>query len=317
MGQLCYVRGPLPLIFIAPGEELGAPQGRLTLVTLTPVMTSTQSAKTTLFYTPYVGNSVPIHNGSALVMRSISELSALTTDATKSPAAIGASKVNDWFLWDDNGTITLSHGPDWTDDTTRSAGTALTMVSGFLLNSVAITNGPAQQRGTYIGTTRSNGSSQLDWIYATTGAPGTAGFFGVWNAYNRDRVWSFAGDTTFTYNYTSATIRAANANNALRHTFVSGLSEDAFSAKYIAIASNATNIMGAGIGYDVTNAFSGVIGAGGGGSNTSCPVGTFGSVALGVHFFQACEASQAAGVTSWFHFLSGIFQAGIEFEGKM
>ena len=31
----------------------GPPQGRLTLQTLTPVMTTTQAAKTTLFYTPY------------------------------------------------------------------------------------------------------------------------------------------------------------------------------------------------------------------------------------------------------------------------
>ena len=69
-----------------------APQGRLTLQTATPVMTTTQSAKTTIFYTPYVGNQVPIYNGTSMVMTTFAELSVATTDTTKSPAAIGASQ---------------------------------------------------------------------------------------------------------------------------------------------------------------------------------------------------------------------------------
>ena len=40
------------------------PQGRLTLQSGVPVMMSTQSAKTTLIYTLYVGNQVPIYDGS-------------------------------------------------------------------------------------------------------------------------------------------------------------------------------------------------------------------------------------------------------------
>lgn len=299
------------------GVGVALPQGRLTLQTLTPVMTTTQSAKTTLFYTPYQGDMIPLYDGTNMGAALFTELSVLTTDATKSPAAIGASKVNDWFVWSDGGTLRLGHGPDWTNDTTRSAGTALVLQNGILLNSLAITNGPAASRGTYVGTTRSNASSQLDWIYGTAGAPGVAGFFGVWNMYNRERVWSFAGETTFTWTYTTATPRAANASNALRHTFVSGSAEDAFSAKYIAIAANSTNVMGAGVGYDVTNAFSGIIGAGGGGTNTAMLTGSFGTPALGAHFFQAVETSQAAGSTSWFGSTSALFQSGIEFEGWM
>src|SRR6185369_10415107 len=99
------------------------------------------------------------------------------------PAAIGASKVNDWFVWNDSGTLRLTHSVDWTNDTTRAS--ALTMVNGILLNASAITNGPGASRGTYVGTTRSNGSSQLDWIF---GASGVAALFYVWNAYNRVNV---------------------------------------------------------------------------------------------------------------------------------
>jgi hypothetical protein len=159
-----------------------APQGRLTLQTATPVVTSSQSAKTTIFYTAYKGDQVPIYDGTNMVSTAITggEISVLTTDTTKSPAAIGVSKVNDWFIWNDAGTIRIGHGPDWTSDTARSAGTALVMVKGILLNNAAITNGPGASRGTYVGTTRSNGSSQLEFIFGAAGAPPTAASLGVW-----------------------------------------------------------------------------------------------------------------------------------------
>jgi hypothetical protein len=44
-----------------------SPQGRLTLASATPVMSSTQSAKTTIYYTPYIGNLVPIYDGTNMV----------------------------------------------------------------------------------------------------------------------------------------------------------------------------------------------------------------------------------------------------------
>lgn len=208
------------------------PQGRLTLVTATPVMTTTQSAKTTIYYSPYVGDRVPIHDGTNMVPTTFTELSVATTDTAKNPAAIGASKVNDWFVWNDSGTLRISHGPDWTSDTARSAGTALVMVKGILLNNASITNGPAASRGTYVGTTRSNGSSQLDWIFGASAAGGTAAFFGVWNMYNRVNVNTTVTDSTASWNTaTSATFGPMNVgatgsglNN--RISAVSGLAED-------------------------------------------------------------------------------------------
>lgn len=200
------------------------PQGRLTLATATPVMTTTQSAKTTIFYTPYHGNMVPIYDGANMVPTVVAEISVATTDTAKNPAAIGASKVNDWFIWNDAGTIRISHGPDWTNDTTRSAGTALVMVNGIQLNNASITNGPAASRGTYVGTTRSNGSSQLDFIF---GASNTAAFFGVWNTYNRVIAGSNISLTGDSHNYLSATIRQASANALWQATFVVGAVEDA------------------------------------------------------------------------------------------
>src|SRR4029077_791542 len=70
----------------------GPPEGRLTLQTLTPVMTTTQSAKTTIFYSAFVGDQVPIYSGT-WTMTTITggEISVATTDTTKNPAAVGAS----------------------------------------------------------------------------------------------------------------------------------------------------------------------------------------------------------------------------------
>jgi len=270
------------------------PQGRLTLQTAVPVMTTTQSAKTTIFYTPYVGNKVPIYDGTNMTMTTFAELSVATTDTTKSPAAIGASKVNDWFVWNDGGTIRIGHGPDWTSDTARSAGTALVMVNGVYLNNASITNGPAASRGTFVGTTRSNASSQLDWVY---GGASVQGFFGIWNCYNRCCVQSIAFQNTSSWAYSSTTWRGANALNNTRTYFISGLAEDAFQGAYTqVVGSTAGNQAANGVGYDTSTAPSGVIGA----SNTATiatNTSWYATSALGLHFFEGIESSQLGSAT--------------------
>lgn len=234
---------------VALAEDLSVPftpQGRLTLATATPVMTTTQSAKTAIFYTNYIGNKVPIYDGVYWVPTDITsgEITVATTDSTKNPAAIGASKVNDWFVWNDAGTVRLSHGPDWTNDTTRAAGTALVMVNGIYLNNVSITNGPAASRGTYVGTTRSNGSSQLDCIF---GGASIAAFFGVWNMYNRVTAATSVTENGGSHNYTSATVRQQNAITSNQITFVVGAVEDGATANMVGQV-NTTNVANA-VGY--------------------------------------------------------------------
>jgi hypothetical protein len=271
------------------------PQGRLTLQTAVPVMVTTQSAKTTIYYTPYHGNMVPIYDGTNMVPTAVAEISVLTTDTTKSPAAIGASKVNDWFVWSDAGTIRVGHGPDWTNDTTRSAGTALVMVNGILLNSVSITNGPAASRGTYVGTTRSNGSSQLDWIFGASSAGGTAGFFGVWNAYNRVKVSTFVNDSTDSWNVTSASYVSMNGSAGNRVTAVRGLDEDGVTTSLnMFFTDSATGNVYLAIGLDSTSAFSGQAAKHGLVNNSiSIQANYSGTPGLGVHFWQALEATSA------------------------
>jgi len=285
------------------------------LQTATPVMITTQAAKTTIYYTPYTGMLVPIYSGTVFTMTSIgAELSQTTTDTTKSPAAVAANSLYDLFVWSDTGgTMRCTRGPAWTSATARSAGTALVMVGGILLNSVSITNGPAASRGTYVGTVRSNASSQIDWTYGTVAAGGGAGVFGVWNAYNRRLVISQSNNSADTWSYASTTVRAANASTTFRHSFVCGLAEDAFEADYCAMAETTGEV---GIGYDVTNAFSGRQGVSYAASNAPVTVtGAYATTALGFHFFQACEASEG---TSNFYGDDGVplrQQSGLMFRG--
>jgi hypothetical protein len=276
-----------------------SPQGRLTLVSGSAIMLATQASKTTLFYTPYLGNGVPLYDGSVMKSTPFAELSASTTDATKSPAAIGASKINDWFVWNDNGTLRLGHGPDWTSDTARSAGTALVKVNGIYLNNVAITNGPAAQRGTYVGSTRSDGSSQLNWIIPSTG---TAGDFAMFNAYNRVLVVGSAAENTNNWVYSLTTVRSSNATAISRINFLMGLAED--SVQVMAMQNvNTPNVGGAfcklGFALDSTTDFDRV-------SDPSSPGGTLStdhnvqfsySPMLGYHYVSQNEAGDGTNNT--------------------
>lgn len=233
------------------------PQVRITLATGTPVMQSSQASKTTVFVTPYVGNLIPIYDGTNMVPTAFAEVSQATTDTTKSPAAVAASSNYDIFCY----TVpsqSCSRGPAWTNLTTRSAGTALVMVNGILLNNASITNGPAAQRGTYVGTISSDASSQINYVFGASASGGTAANFGVWNAYNRVSTGTTVIDSGTTYTYAVATTRQARASAGNQVSFVIGLQEDTVLMTYsVSYTLNAANcVVQTGVGFDVTNAFS-------------------------------------------------------------
>lgn len=214
-GYLTTYRGTITNVTSSSGGITSSPQGRLTLTTAVPVTTADVTGATTLYYTPYCGNQVPIYNGSAFAMTTFAELSQATTDATKSPAAVAASKVYDLFVWSDGGTIRCTRGPAWTNDTTpgTGAGTSeLQMINGIMTNKVAITNGPGANLGTYVGTVRSDASSQLnDSVLLRYVA-------NAYNAVDRNMV---VVDTTDSWTYTTATWRQARATSSNQVAYVS------------------------------------------------------------------------------------------------
>jgi len=90
------------------------PQGRLTITSLTPVLSSDVTGAAAIYYTPYVGNLAPIYDGTRFVPTVFAELTNTLSDATKNPAAVGTYQVADAFIWNDASTIRLGRGPKWT-----------------------------------------------------------------------------------------------------------------------------------------------------------------------------------------------------------
>lgn len=245
------VRGRLPCT---------APGGRITLTSGVPVLTSDVAGATTIRYTPYVGRYVPLYDGARFVMADIGgELAQTLSDTSKSPAAAAASSNYDLFVWNDSGTFRVSRGPVWTTATSRGTGagtTELEMLQGFLVNMRAITNGPAAQRGTYVGTVRTNGSTQVAWSLGSAAAGGGEATLGLWNMYNRVCVAPQVQNTNTNWSYATASWRAANGSSTYRISFVRGINEDGILAIYAALGLSTSNAAqaGWGVGLDTDSA---------------------------------------------------------------
>src|SRR5713101_3986345 len=128
-----------------PAQPASPPQGRLTLVAATPVMTTDQSGKTAIFYTPYNGTLIPLWDGTNLLATPFVEMTNNTTNSNvgnAGPAAVTLNSNYDLFVWNNSGTVTLTRGPAWTSDTARGTGagtTELQRINGIWTNKNAIT----------------------------------------------------------------------------------------------------------------------------------------------------------------------------------
>ena len=211
------------------------PQGRLTGNSAEPVYTGS-GGSATLYYLPYIGEHVPLYDGSSWTMTNIgASVSQAASDTTKSPAAAAANKVYDIFIWSDSGTVRISRGPAWTTNTSRDIGAGsseLERVDGILMNKYSITNGPAAQRGVFLGTVGTDGSSNFK---------NSEVFRGIWNMYNRVTFSLQYLQTTGSWTYGTNTWRQANADSANQVTVVAGFEHDAVHVEYRSLASNSTS----------------------------------------------------------------------------
>ena len=316
------------------GQEIGGgvaqivaptlPGGRLTLTSGTPVMSAEAAAQTTIYYTPYVGDLVPIYDGSAWNMKQFTELSI----AMAGSANWASGSNYDLYIADDNGTLRLVTGAAWTNDTTRSE--SLTRLNGILVNNASMTGryGPsstvsiAAQRATYVGTFRASANGTTTWELGGAAAGGEPGFLYMWNMYNRRPVALQVCDSTDSWTYTTLTIRSKNGSTANRVTFVHGLNEDSVTARHDGVYTNSGGSVSAymGVGLDTTSAHSGIqnaqtVGAAG---TLAFAFGSYeGRPGLGLHYVQAVEESNATGTTT--HYgdagIPAHVQSGLAFTG--
>jgi hypothetical protein len=285
---------------------VSVPQGRLCLVTATPVPAADVSAGTSVYYTPYIGNQIPLWDGSQYNLETFAELT-LTMNANHL-----ANQIYDVFVWDESNVITIGTGPAWNTATAgsgaRGAGAGTTQISrqgGIWVNTVEITarNGATTytvnaNRGTYVGTILVDGSNGQISQHVTVGQSRKPG---PWNAYNRIRRELLATDATATWNYGTNTIRASNGDSNNKVTTLCGLPDESVFCFFRQVLGNSVASTAGysviGLGINSTTAMSGMLGVhyvsiGGGitvetratvtASHTVNPI-------IGINNIQACE----------------------------
>lgn len=275
---------------------------RLTSVSNTPILTTTQLAKTTLFDTPFLSNQIGIYSGSAWVQHFVGETSLSTSGFT-------ASRMHDIYGFMSGGVYTIE-AVAWSDNTTPpTRGTQ---------NGVLTKNGDATKR--YRGSVYVNGSKEIEWQWGAVSAGCTAAKFMVWNESNRIKVRTFFGDSANTWTHANnSTWSQQNGSDTARATFAIGRTIEPVMARTTNRAVPAASTSGSiAIGLDSTSSpasnqrimYN---------SNTSGQASFSsewsGYPGVGLHYLQALDYS--TGGTTTFYGDNGYayLQTGTEFDG--
>lgn len=270
----------LPASITALG--LPRPQGYLTLSSGVAVITGDVTNASTVYYTPFAGNQIPIYNGATFVTFSFAELTLTLTGSHL------ANTIYDLCVYSNNGAPVLVSGNAWSNSAAGAgargtgAGTPqLQRVNGFWVNAVSFTASNAAvipvNQCTYVGSIYTDNTAGQVSAHRTYGQNRK---FGVWNAYNRQPIYLKAGDGTA--NWTGAApaghaglTRAANDTPTTFASGVcnvgsgttcnglvvfSGLAEEVYDLAEVQTADEAAaggNSFAIGIGYNSATAFSG------------------------------------------------------------
>lgn len=283
-GALSFSANPIPA-----GTFNDMIDGRLTLTTATPVTTSDVLAATTIYYTPYQGNSISLYDGSAT-------WNTITFTEISIAVPASTSQMYDVFIYNNSGTATLELLA-WTNDTTRA--TALVYQNGVLVKTGATTR-------RYVGSCRTTTvSGQIE---------DSAKKRYVWNYYNRVNKPMSVIETTTSWTYSTASFRQANGSAANQLDFVIGVSESVTKANVLATvtASVAANVV-SGIGLDSTTVISSLSGyitvnSGLFEANTGFYCGYPG---IGRHILTWLEQGGGAGTETWYGGSNAALQSGI------
>lgn len=205
---------------------IGTVEGRLSLATATPITTSDQAAKTTIYYTPWNGNRIGLYDGSTWRMYPTAEVS-------KALGTLTSGKNYDVFAYYDSATdaVVLEFSAAWTSDTARAD--ALTTQDGVLVKSGSTTR-------RYLGTFRTSSTTQTE---------DTVSQRYVWNYYNRQRRRMTYHDTTASWTYNSTTPRQTRGQSTAKVSYVVGLAGIWLDSRIIFLTTGATSgAVGVGLG---------------------------------------------------------------------
>jgi hypothetical protein len=298
--------------------QILTPQGRLTLQSNTPVMTSDVTGATTIYYTPYVGTYIPLYNGTSWVNTQFSQLT-LTLYSNNMPGPA----LYDVYVFLNSGTPTIGVGIyGWSSLTARSGvdlpSQTLSPVladnneSDNLLNGSTVytrTVSPVIAWATYVGTiyVSATGTTSVQFK-PSAAAGGSNNVIGIWNAYNRVPISSLESDSTTGFTYSGTTWEPLDDNVHNRVTYLDGLGLSPVSGQVTTIAYNTNNGNGTAIGIDedstsntplVRASYQSANASGIGASNFAAEENF--TPAIGFHYLQAMQQSPN-GTTSTFAF---------------
>jgi hypothetical protein len=245
---------------------VATPQGYLTLTSGTPYITASVAAATSVYYTPLIGNLVPIWNGTLFEVETFEELTlALNANHV-------ASNIYDLFVINDAETIRLVTGPAWNTATAGSgsrgtgAGTTeLERKNGVLVNKNSMTaryGGTTLTvdafKGTYVGSMAMDGTNGQVTCHR---AAGSSRKWGIWNYYSRREIVLKVMDSTASWTYDTATIRQSRGQTTNFATAFCGMREEPIRANFqqhLTLAGSASGTTPQiGIGVNSSTAYSG------------------------------------------------------------
>ena len=261
------------------------PGGRLTLESGVPVSTTDQTAKGTLYYTPYLHDFVRIYDGTRPTLYTFTERSLALT--------LTSGKNYDVFLYNNSGTLTLELSAAWTNDTTRADALAWQAGVGWVKSGTATR--------LWLGTIRASASNQTELVF---GGVDTAARCLLWNAYNRVSASLKWRDSVDSYTYTTGAWRQKNGSANNQANVVCGAAGCVAHVNSLSLSFHLSASRENAIGLDSTSASAtgcimgrnAVFGAAGGQMcSWSGPIG------LGHHYVAEIEACFAAtGTATWY-----------------
>jgi hypothetical protein len=321
------------LVSIPPGTTANlanpTPQGYLNVVGAANgsiYQTTDVSASTSVYYSPATGSQVPIWNGSAYVNFRFSELTLTLTGSHL------GDTLYDACVFSNNGVAAIVSMPAWSSSAAGSssrgtgAGTPqLSRLQGLWVNTVQISaiNGantytvPLNQC-TYVGTFYTDHTAGQVSSYVTWGQNRK---HGTWNAYNKAPIIVKAGDSTATWTYTTATLRASNnvpssfsstvcntgsGTSCNGITIIEGLAEDPIdiTSQQVVLNNGAVFVtdVSPAIGFNSVTAATGTQAqAGVGGSNKITANARYvAPPSLGINVGISLEYSGASNTTTWY-----------------
>ena len=277
----------------SPSVGAGAIQsnGRLTLESGVPVSPTNQTAKTTVYYTPYNGNILSLYNGTSWNAYTFAELSLALGTLT-------SGKNYDIFAYVSGSTVTLELSTAWTSDTVRADAISL-------LNGVYIKTSNNTRR--YLGTFRTTATT-------TTEDSLTKRF--VWNINNQQQRPMQKFESTASWTYQNVTYRYVNNNSANRLECVFGLpsSINLVSSLFYSAGTSLQGVRTA-IGEDATTSASVNCNIVDGATVPNGYVGTtsylFMNPTSGYHFYSWLESTFTTFTVTFYSEASGYRRVGI------